>query len=290
MIVDIAERNNAKFVREEDGTSKAKHLRMDPFNFSKDSDHKTAFTMDIAYIGLSDSISEIFAYDSNYKDVTLLKTTGSDAVKLTAPQDIATISVAEVKAEVGEEIIVPVTISGNTGLSYLDIMPVFESEKFTFVGIQNGDVLENVTVANSHIIWSNTADSVANGNLVNLVFRANESVSNISSYSFGVKVVDANSISGKGTNTEVVSGKVVFGNVVYGDVNGDGIVTALDVVTLRKYFANYDYATMTSTVEVFIGADVNCDEVINTNDLRILREYFANYDYDENRSNVILGN
>ncbi|MBE6695392.1 MAG: hypothetical protein E7587_02960 [Ruminococcaceae bacterium] len=37
-------------------------------------------------------------------------------------------------------------------------------------------------------------------------------------------------------------------NFVYGDANGDGIVSSADVLLLRKYMANYDYDTGSSTI------------------------------------------
>ena len=40
---------------------------------------------------------------------------------------------------------------------------------------------------------------------------------------------------------------------VAGDVNGDGEVDLKDLLTLRKYLANYNYSTKTSTFEVSAG-------------------------------------
>ena len=67
--------------------------------------------------------------------------------------------------------------------------------------------------------------------------------------------------------------------ILYGDVNGDGVINGADVITIRKYMANYDYITGTSSVEVSDGADTNADGEINTKDVLRLRTHMANYDY-----------
>lgn len=66
-----------------------------------------------------------------------------------------------------------------------------------------------------------------------------------------------------------------------GDVNGDGKINAKDIVLLKKYIANYDYTTGSSTVTVdLVGADVNGDGKINAADIVKLKKYIANYVYE----------
>jgi len=77
--------------------------------------------------------------------------------------------------------------------------------------------------------------------------------------------------------------------IMYGDVNGDGEVGASDVLMLRKYMANYDYDTNTSTITVEKGADANGDGEVGATDVLILRKYMANYDYDTGASTIVLG-
>lgn len=54
---------------------------------------------------------------------------------------------------------------------------------------------------------------------------------------------------------------------VPGDATGDGCVDALDVVRLKRYFAELDPLTLVSNVEVFPGADANGDGKITVLDL-----------------------
>ena len=77
--------------------------------------------------------------------------------------------------------------------------------------------------------------------------------------------------------------------LMYGDVNGDGRIDATDVIMLRKYIANYNYETDTSTVAVAVGADVNVSGKIDASDVIMLRKYMANYDYTTGSSSVVLG-
>jgi endoglucanase len=76
---------------------------------------------------------------------------------------------------------------------------------------------------------------------------------------------------------------------IYGDANEDGVVNGKDVILLRKYMANYNYQSGTSTVEVSAGADANGDGTINGKDVILLRKYMANYNYQTGESTVVLG-
>lgn len=66
---------------------------------------------------------------------------------------------------------------------------------------------------------------------------------------------------------------------VPGDANGDGKVNSKDVITLKKYLANLDMLTNTSTVTVFAGADFNADGKIDSKDIIALKKYIANLSY-----------
>ena len=76
---------------------------------------------------------------------------------------------------------------------------------------------------------------------------------------------------------------------IWGDANGDGMVSSKDIVRLKNYFANYNDATGTSTVDIFPGADANGDSVVSSKDIVRLKNYFANYDDHTGKSTVVLG-
>ncbi len=75
---------------------------------------------------------------------------------------------------------------------------------------------------------------------------------------------------------------------IYGDANGDHVIDSKDIIMIKKYIANYDNQTGTSTVEVDSGADVNGDGKIDSKDVILLKKYIANLDSSDN-STIILG-
>lgn len=66
---------------------------------------------------------------------------------------------------------------------------------------------------------------------------------------------------------------------VAGDVSGDGYVELLDLLILRRYFANFDYdAGAPMELE---GGDFNNDGSVDLEDIVALRQYLANVDFND---------
>ncbi len=66
-----------------------------------------------------------------------------------------------------------------------------------------------------------------------------------------------------------------------GDVNGDGHVNSQDVIVMRNYFANLDYKTGISSVEINNdNANMNGDQDISLHDLYLLRKFVVDGEYD----------
>ena len=74
-----------------------------------------------------------------------------------------------------------------------------------------------------------------------------------------------------------------------GDANGDGAINGQDIIRIKKYLANYDYETGTSSIEIASGADANGDGLISGQDIVRLKKYLANYDYETDTSTIVLG-
>lgn len=69
--------------------------------------------------------------------------------------------------------------------------------------------------------------------------------------------------------------------VIYGDVNGDGRVTTVDYIRIKRYMSNPDLLTGL----FFTAADINCDGKIQTNDyMKIKRHFMGTYNLYENVS------
>ena len=65
---------------------------------------------------------------------------------------------------------------------------------------------------------------------------------------------------------------------IAGDANGDGVLSGLDIIRLRKYLESYDPNAQEQSVEVFAGADVNGDGKIDGRDLIALRKLLGAQD------------
>ena len=79
------------------------------------------------------------------------------------------------------------------------------------------------------------------------------------------------------------------GAINYGDANNDGVVNSKDIILIRKYIANYDEESETSSVEVSFCADANANGEITSKDVTLLRRYLAAYDETTGTSTVALG-
>ncbi len=71
-------------------------------------------------------------------------------------------------------------------------------------------------------------------------------------------------------------------DAVWGDANGDGFVTAADIVRLKNHLAG-------TGVTLSPGADANGDGTVDSLDVVRLKRFFAEYDYKSGTSSVKLG-
>ncbi len=67
---------------------------------------------------------------------------------------------------------------------------------------------------------------------------------------------------------------------IYGDVSGDAQINMKDLVLIRKYIANFNFDTNTSSINVGVGADANGDGQINMEDVVLIRKSIINHNYD----------
>ncbi len=187
----------------------------------------------------------------------------------------------------GDIIEVPVVLSGNPGISFLALTPVYDNTVLTLLSATNGDVLSDMDEG-VNLIFSANADSSVNGTLVTLTFQVAKEVL---AGSYEVSLIFRECYNGDAEDVActVNSAEIAVIDFLYGDVNDDRAVNGQDVVLLRKYMASYNYETGVSSVEVGEGADVNGDGVINGRDVIMLRKYMASYDYDTGCSDVVLG-
>ena len=196
------------------------------------------------------------------------------------------IKVESYEAMTGETFTVDVMIENNLGFCYLELKPIFASE-LTLVDVENGTLISDFTKGNQYL-WVADEDVTADGLLLKLTFSVAEDLAE-GDYAIGFTVNLCGNYNEENVPIIVKSGTVTIVDFVYGDATGDGEVNGFDIIRLKKYLANYNEATGTSTVEISKGSDANGDGEINGFDIIRLKKYIANYDEETETSTVVLG-
>ncbi len=200
-----------------------------------------------------------------------------------APQ----IVVSSATGEAGKTVTLTLSLKNNPGISGLAVSLVYDEEVFTLREVQNGALFGAFTSGKNYI-WDESQDVTDDGVLATFVFDVS---ADAEPGQYAIEVISRScvNIDLEYVTLASINGTVTITDVMYGDANGDNKVDMKDVVLLRKYMANFDYDTGTSTVAVYPGADANGDGSIDMKDVVLLRKYMANYDYDTGSSSVILG-
>lgn len=219
--------------------------------------------------------------------VTFAGKTCTFEVEVIEDPDAPTITVGSGSVAVGGSVQISVDISNNPGISYLCLTLDYPQDIFEIVSIENGSILSDFTNG-LNFIWDSEASSKENGKLMTITLKPIDEPL-IGSYDIGLVLREAYDENGLNVDFTMIDGEISIVDVVYGDATGDNVVNGKDVVLMRRYLANYDYDTETSSVEVYAGADANGDGVINGKDLVLARQYMANYNFDTNSSTVVLG-
>ena len=275
MVIDVTKlkSTNSVFSPDENGMYNARYLRVDFWNtvFSKDSH------IDVAYIGMSDNLNEVLTANSDMDSISLITTKDTFtplSTKVSVPETNPTLTVESANARAGDEFTVSVDLTNNAGISYLRLIPVYDSKNLTLTKVTNGDLFTSMLNSNGYVDWNTKETVTANGRLAEFTFKINNNAP-AGDYSIGLTVVDVAGTSTSDLNINVNNSTVQVTRVMYGDCNGDGIIDAVDIVALRVYLANYDYVNKVPTVQIREGADANGDGKINVGDLVLLRKYIV---------------
>ncbi len=236
-----------------------------------------------AAVAVSYSEGEIANYDE--EDVNFDLVAGKISVKKYDP-NAAQIVIDSKKVTKGKECTVSVKIKNNPGFSYLELTPVYSSE-LTLVSVTNGTLISDFTQGKQYL-WVADEDVSEDGTLMTFTFAVADDVE-AGEYSVDFKIRMCANYDEKHVSINTVPGIIEVIDFVYGDANGDGVIDGFDVIRIKKYLANYDYETQTSTVEIQPGADSNGDGTIDGFDVIRLKKYLANYDYETGTSSIVLG-
>ena len=189
-------------------------------------------------------------------------------------------------ATVGSTFTVNVFVENNKGFTYLELTPVIP-EQVQLISVKNGALISNLTQGKQYV-WIADGDITANGLLMTFTFTTADGIEP-GDYEISFIVRGCVNYDEQNVAVTVVSGKISIVNFTYGDANGDGVINGQDIIRIKKYLANYDYETGTSSIEIGNGADANGDGVISGQDIVRLKKYLANYDYETDTSTIVLG-
>ena len=289
MVIDVTKLKaaNSVFSPDEKGMYNARYLRVDFWNtvFNKESH------IDLAYIGMSDSLGEILAANSDMDTVSLLTSkTAYESVSTTVsiPENAPALTVESASVRAGNEITVSVDLTNNVGIGFLRLIPVFDTEILTLTKVTNGDLFSSILNSNGYVDFNNKETVTANGRLAEFTFKIKADAPE-GEYDVGLTVADIGNASTENLIIDTNAGTLRVLQSKFGDCNGDEKINTLDIALLRQYLANYNYAKGTSAIEISYGADANGDGQISTLDITLLRQYLANYNYQTGTSTIILG-
>ncbi|MBE6696690.1 MAG: hypothetical protein E7587_09610 [Ruminococcaceae bacterium] len=199
----------------------------------------------------------------------------------------ATISFGEYKVKTGKTVSVTVSLENNPGIAIASITLNYDKTVLTLKEVENGEIFDTLDTG-VNLLWSADENCEGNGVLATLTFEVNENAE-AKDYTISAVVNEAYNEDSEKVDILVSDGKITTYKFIYGDANDDDVISALDVLLLRKYVANYDYTTGISTVSVGLGADANGDGNVTALDVLLMRKYMANYDYDTGTSSIVLG-
>ena len=221
-----------------------------------------------------------------YGDLTAAFTVTVNAPQPDIDENEPQIFVESEKVTKGAEFTVSVEIKNNPGFSYLEVTPKYHAA-LTLVNVENGDLISDFTKGKQYV-WVSDEDITEDGLLLTFTFRTTEDLE-AGNYQVDFQVRTCANYNEQAVSLAVVPGNIEVIDFVYGDATGDGVIDGFDVIRLKKYLANYDYDTETSTVEIGFGADANGDGKVDGFDVIRLKKYLADYDYETGDSSVVLG-
>lgn len=186
----------------------------------------------------------------------------------------------------GEEVRVPVTVTGNTGIAGLCHEISFETMNLKFVGVELlGDFINGTLIVNEEradegkatIVWFCSYDVKSSGAVYELIFQVQETAADgITEVDLDFADNDNGNISGENLIFGKQNGSVEVLSYWLGDLNGDRKYAMVDLVMLAQYVAGFE---MTLTEKQLLSADVNEDGSIDIHDVILLNQWLLAEDF-----------
>lgn len=180
----------------------------------------------------------------------------------------------------GDKVVIPVSVSKNTGIAGFTHTISFNAADLRFVSVVGAGTYGNGTfvvndekAANGEItvLWFNNSDVVNSGDVYYLTFEVLETAKDgHSGISISFDANDNGNISGENVLFGAVNGYVDVRSYWLGDLNGDRKYGMDDLLQLAQYVSG---KTMTLTEKQKLSADVNEDGIIDIHDVVLLNQW-----------------
>ncbi|MBE6530045.1 MAG: hypothetical protein E7680_05560 [Ruminococcaceae bacterium] len=218
--------------------------------------------------------------------------------------DTATVEVESVTARVGTTVEVAVSISNNPGIASMGFTLSFD-EGLKLVKAQNGEAfselmftppakLKNGGITGScRFAWIGTENVTEDGIILNLQFEVDESLAGNTECAISASFASGDVLDENRNTIEInsVNGIVTVIDYIPGDVDGNGIINMLDVLSLCQYYVDgckYDPEGYAVTINENAG-DVDGSGNINMLDVLTLCQYYVDgCQYDPDGYGVVL--
>lgn len=179
----------------------------------------------------------------------------------------------------GGTVTVDVKIENNPGIIAGGLTVSFE-EGLTLTGATNGEAFSELTFTSTgdlsspaKFAWdADAVKEIKDGTILSLSFEVAEGFESYTYLGIGLSLGNEDFADDSLSAVEVTlkDGNVCVIDYVPGDVNGDGLVSVLDLIILRRHIVGgYDVQANT------LAADVNEDEKVNATDVAFIRRYLA---------------
>lgn len=214
------------------------------------------------------------------------KTEVMDKLQAPAAGDVV-VTVDTVTTKAGAAVTVEVNITKSAPLSYLRFVLDYNKDVLTLQNVENGELFDTFDKGTS-LVFSRDGDTDKTGKLMTLTFTVSDKAE-AGDYTINLSCREAYNYDEEDVSVGVNNGKITVTQYILGDVNSDNEINGKDLVRLRKYLADVDENTGSSSVEIGGGSDVTGDGVVNGKDLVRMRKYLANLNEETGKSTVELG-
>ena len=185
------------------------------------------------------------------------------------------LEILSVTGHPGNEILVPIRLSSNPGLYTITFHLNFDSAVLQLTGVENGTLTGwSFSQKSGYVHWEtpDDMDKTGSGVIVKLRFQILENAAD-GELALSIDDLEAFNREEKAISFGRIPGTVTVSSRTAGDVNGDGEISILDLVRLRKYLM-HDPTNINAA-----NADVTGDGSVNSQDLVRLRKYLAGDPY-----------